>query len=117
MALSPNLVDYATDAAGNGTTADVSKQPDDNTHTVIVYNLDGTLSALVGFVPQGTNLTASNSATIPPGGSITYRIGWARFRPCGGIGAGRAVALRLEGVGGTPSVSFQFINSAVEVAP
>lgn len=116
MPLSPNLIDYALDTAGNGTTADVSKQPDDNCHTIIVYNLDGTLSALVGIVPVATNLTASNSATIPPGGSVTYRIGWARFRPCGTIGGGQA-RLRLEGVGGTPQVSFQFINSATEVAP
>jgi len=118
MSLSTNMIDYATDTAGNGTTADVSTQPADNCHTIIVYNTDGTNSALVGIVDVATNLTTSNSATLIAGASLSMKIGTQEFRPCGNLNDGTATqVLRLEGVAATPVVSFQFINSTGSVPP
>lgn len=117
MALSTNLIDYASITAQSGVTDDVGVQPSDNCHTIVVYNTTADTGVLVGIVPTGTNLTAANSATIPGGGSLTLRIGTRVYRPCGPIGTGGNVRLRVEGIGGTPVLSFQYINSAQDTAP
>ena len=114
MALSTELIDYATDTAG--ATADVSVQPADNCHTIVVFNTDGTDSALVGIVANATALTTANAAILPAGGSLTLRIGTAEYRPFGKFTAATRV-LRMVAVANTPIVSFQFVNSAGPTPP
>lgn len=115
MALSTNLIDYVTQTTQSGTSTDVATQPGDNCHTIIALNLDETNTALFGVVANGLNLSSTNSATLAAGATLTLRIGTKTYRPCGALGAN--VRVRVEGVGGTPAVSFQYINSAQDVAP
>ena len=121
MAISTNLIDYATDTTANGTTANASVQPSDNCHTIVILNTDGSNSALVGIVDTGTDLTSANSATIIAGASLSLKIGTSQFRPCGSLnntgGSAGPQVLRHEGIGGTPVISFQFLNSTLPVAP
>jgi len=83
-----------------------------------MLNTDGTNSVLVGIVDDGTNLTASNSATIIAGASLSLKIGTSQFRPCGSLnsGAGPQI-LRVEALAATPVISFQFLNATLPVAP
>jgi len=114
MAYSRELIDYATDTAAGS--ADVSVQPSDNCHTIIVYNTDAADAVLVGIVANGTALTTANAATIPAGGSITLRIGTYEHRPFGSFTAATR-KLRLAAVANNPVVSFQYVNSTGNVAP
>lgn len=116
MALSTNLIDYSTIVTQNGVTDDVGAQPADNCHTIVVYNTSTTNAARVGIVASGTGLTSGNSALLPAGGSLSLRIGTRVYRPCGAIASGSTV-VRVEGVAGTPTLSFQYINSAQDIAP
>lgn len=114
MAYSRELIDYATVTAG--ATADVSPRPDDNCHTIVVYNTDAANNALVGIVASGTPLTSANAAIIPAGGSLTLRIGTYEYRPFGSFSASTRV-LRCAAVAGAPVVSFQYINSTGATPP
>jgi hypothetical protein len=114
MAYSRELITYATDTAG--ASADVSVQPSDNCHTIIVYNTDATNAVLVGIVASGAALTTANAATIPAGGSITLRIGTYDYRPFGAFSASTRV-IRLAAVAGTPVVSFQYVNATGATPP
>ncbi len=117
MAISTNLIDYATDTTSTSS-ADVSTQPADNCHTIVMLNTDGTDSVLVGIVDTGTNLTASNSATLIAGASLSLKIGSNQYRPCGSLNSGTGPqVLRVEALASTPIVSFQFLNSTLPVAP
>lgn len=116
MAMSLELIDYVSITTQNGTTDTLSPQPSDNCHTLVVYNTHATLSALVAVIDSATALTASNAATLPPGSSITLRIGTHTNRPCGSLDTGSR-KLRVEGVGGTPVLSFQYVNSTRETTP
>jgi hypothetical protein len=115
MALSLELIDYVTITTQNGVTDTLSPQPSDNCHTIVVFNTDSTDGALVGIVPTGNALTTSTAALVPAGGSLTLRIGTQSFRPCGSFTGNRK--LKVEGIGATPTVSFQYINSTVETPP
>lgn len=114
MAVSTELLTIALDTAG--VTADVSTQPADNCHTIIVYNTDATNAALVGIVANGTGLTTANAGLVPAGGSLQWRIGTAAHRPFGAFTAATRV-LRLAAVAGNPVIQFQYVNSAGAAAP
>jgi len=118
MALSVELIDYVTITTQNGVTDTLATQPLDNCHTIVIYNTDATVAngCLVGVVPDATALTSLNSATIPGAGALTLRIGTAMYRPNGSFDNGNR-KLRVEGIGSTPIVSFQYINSTVDTAP
>lgn len=116
---STSLVDYVEITTQNGVTDELAKQPADNCHTIVVYNTSTTLAALVGFTVTGVGIASNSAAVVPAGGSLTLRIGTYSFRPCGSLknsGAG-SIKLAVEGVGGTPTLNLQYINSTVEVAP
>ena len=115
MALSTNLIDYVSITTQNGVTDNVNPQPSDNCHTIIMFNTSTTNAAYVGVVPSGTNLDATNSATLPAEGTMTLRVGTMIYRPGGRFGGN--MTLRVEGVGGTPTLQFQFVNASREVAP
>ena len=118
MALSLELIDYISLTTQNGVTETLDPQPLDNCHTIVIFNTDTTAAngTRVGIVPDADALTASNSALIPGGSAITLRIGTSAFRPCGSLDEGNR-KLRVEGVGSTPIVSFQYINSTIPTAP
>ena len=114
MAYSPELIDYVTQTSGGD--ADVTTQPSDNCHTLIVYNTDAANAALLGIVPNGAALTTANSTSIPAGGTLTLRIGTYEYRPFGTFGTGTRL-LRLKAGAGTPVVIFQYVNSVGNTAP
>ena len=117
MALSTNLMDTVEVTTG-AATATVATQPSDNCHTVIVYNEDGTNSALFGFVGTATALTTANSVIVPPGSAVTLRIGTAKYRPCGRFGGISSIVMRVKNNGaGTPILSIQFVNSTGDTPP
>ena len=110
MALSTNTIDYVAETTQNGVTTTVATQPADNCHTIVILNVDGASAAYVAIVDTADVL----SATYPPlaaGGALTLRIGTAQYRPGGSL-TGGTQRLRVEGIGGTPVLSFQFINTA-----
>lgn len=117
MALSTNLLDTVEVTTG-AATATLATQPGDNCHTIVVYNQDGTNSALFGFVGTATALTTANSVIVPASSAITLRIGTARYRPCGRFGGVSSTVVRVKNNGaGTPILSFQFVNSTGDTPP
>ncbi len=114
MAYSLELIDVVTQTSGGD--ANVTTQPADNCHTLIVYNTDAANAVLVGVVPNGAGLTAANATQIPAGGTLTLRIGTYEYRPFGQFVANTRL-LRLKAVAGTPVVIFQFVNSAGNTPP
>lgn len=117
MPMSTNLVDTVEVTTG-GTTATLSPQPGDNCHTIIVFNEDGTNSALFGFVGTATALTTANSFIVPAGSAITLRIGTMKYRPIGAFGGLSGIVMRVKNNGaGTPILSVQYVNSAGDTPP
>lgn len=117
MALSTNLLDTVVVTTG-AATATLAPQPGDNCHTIIVYNQDGTNSALFGFVGTATALTTANSVIVPAGSAVTLRIGTAKYRPIGRFGGVSNIVMRVKNNGaGTPILSVQFLNSTGDTAP
>lgn len=112
---SNEVVDAFTDATTTAT-ADASAQPADNCHTIVVLNTDTTNSVRVGIVANGTALSDANSALLTAGAAITWRIGTAEYRPCGRFTSSTRL-VRVVAIAGTPSVSFQYLNAAGQVAP
>ena len=109
MALSTNLIDYVLQASA-AATADVTTQPAEKCHTVVMLNTDAVNSVLVGIVDDTVALTTANSSQIPASGTLTLRIGGAKQRPCGDLAAGTQ-RLRIKNNGaGTPAVNFTLIN-------
>jgi len=114
MAYSLELINVVTQTSGSD--ANVTTQPADNCHTLIIYNKDASNAVLVGIVPNGAGLTTSNATEIPAGGSLTLRIGTYEYRPFGQFTANTRL-LRLKAAAGTPVVIFQFVNSVGNTAP
>ena len=110
---SRELIQYAADIAG--ASADVSIQPADNCHTIIILNTSTTDAALVGIVANSTALTTANAALLPAGASLPWPIGGAKHRPFGSFGATTRV-LRVAAVTNTPIVTFQFLNGKSDEA-
>jgi hypothetical protein len=100
----------------SGTNADVSTQPFDNCHTIIILNTDGTNSVRVGIVANGVGLTAANSALIPAGATLTLRIGTYEYRPFGRFVSATRL-LRLLASAATPVVNFTYLNSTGNTPP
>ena len=98
------------------TTADVSTQPSDNCHTIVVLNTDGTNDVRVGIVPNGQALTTANSSLVKSGSSLTLRIGTYEHRPFGRFIATTRV-FRLIAAAGTPAVNFTYLNSVGNTPP
>ncbi len=113
MAYSPAPADYLTITTQNGVTDQLNPQPADNCHTIILLNLSTTDSALYALQPTGTDLSTANAATLPPGAAITLRLGTEAYRGRFGV----TYFLLVEGIGATPTLSIQYLNSTVPVAP
>ena len=112
---SPELMVVQTIATSTAT-ANATTQPFDNTHTVIAYNTDPTDSVRVGFVTNGTALSASNGTLIPAGSSLTLRIGTYNYRPFGSATSSTRL-MRVVAVANTPSLQITFLNSVGDTAP
>jgi len=100
----------------SGSNADVSTQPSDNCHTIIILNTDGSNSVRVGVVANGAGLTTANSALIPAGATLTLRIGTYEYRPFGRFISSTRL-LRLLASAGTPVVNFTYLNSVGNTPP
>ncbi len=117
MATSFSTIDYVYQTtSGSGSTADVTAQPSDNTHTITILNVSGNVG-LVGIVNSGTALTTANSATLPANGSLTLKIGTLEYRPGGIISGAGPQKLRINDTGSAVTVSIQYLNSTQSVAP
>mgnify|MGYP003112553377 FL=1 len=114
MAYNTELINYVSQTAGGS--ANVTTQPADNCHTIVVFNSDATNSARVAVAANGTTLTAANSALIPAGGSLTLRIGTSEYRPFGTFQTSQRVLI-CAAVAGSPILNFQYLNSTRAVAP
>ena len=111
---SNELLEAFTQTSGGN--ANVTTQPSDNCHTIIIFNTDSTNSVRVGIVANGVGLTTANSALITAGSTLTLRIGTYEFRPFGRFTTATRV-LRLLAVAGTPDVNFQYLNSVGNTPP
>jgi len=111
MAVSRLALDYFADTAPNGSTADASVQPFDLTHTIIVRNRDAVLGAYVAIAALGANLDSS-APYLGPGEALTWRICTVTQRAGGSFYTNATQALRIEGIGGTPLISVQYLNSS-----
>jgi hypothetical protein len=118
VALTSDLVTYQTITAPSGSSAALVTQPFENTHTIILRNVDPTNSVLVGVILASASLTADQS-TLGPGDAITLRIGTAEWRPAGDMQVANAAqqVVKVQGIGGTADVNAQFLNSSKSVAP
>ncbi len=110
MAISNYCQTNLVDTAPSGTTADVSVQPLDNTHTILVKN-DGAVPIYAGLVPIGTALSAAN-ALLAAGDALTWRIGTVTERAGGSFDTNAIQKLRISGIGGTSATQITYLNSA-----
>jgi hypothetical protein len=110
VATTPYCLTSLADTAPSGTTADVSVQPLDNTHTIIVKN-DGTNAIYVNIVPTGTALGAG-SPRLAAGDALTWRIGTVTERAGGSFDTNAIQKLRISGIGGTSATQVTYLNSA-----
>ena len=114
MAYNTELINYVSQTAGGS--ANVTTQPADNCHTIIVLNTDGTNSARVAVAANGTTLSAANSALLPAGATLTLRIGTSEYRPFGSFLTSQRVLI-CASVAGSPVLNFQFLNSTRAISP
>lgn len=114
-AYSNELLQAFTQASA-AATADVSTQPSDNCHTIVILNTDATNSVRVGIVANGVALTTANSSLVTAGSSLTLRVGTYEYRPFGRF-LSTTRLLRLIAVAGTPSVNFSYLNSTGNTPP
>ena len=88
--------------ASAGTAVTPTIAPFDNTHTIIVYNGDGSNTIYLAFT-TGAAIATADAVFVPAGATITLAIGPKSARPPIGT-------FKVDASGGTPTARITYIN-------
>jgi hypothetical protein len=90
----------AVTSAGTAVTPTIA--PYDNTHTIIVYNPDGSNTIYLAFTDD-SSIAEADAVFVPPQASLTLAIGAKSARPPVGD-------FKVDASGGTPTARITYIN-------
>ena len=88
--------------ASAGTAVTPTTAPFDNTHTIIVYNGDGSNTIYLAFTDDAA-IAEADAVFVPAGATITLAIGPKSARPPVGT-------FKVDASGGTPVARITYVN-------
>lgn len=95
---------FANTVTTSGTAIELSPQPYNNTHTILVYN--GSANELyLRWQTNANTINAANGVRVPPGGSIQIAMGPKSLRPSSG-----AATLRADASANTTIFNVTYVN-------